>query len=197
MSAPATDTTIDHITNSNASSIIFGRFMLPDMSEHACQVLDITGDGATFVSSTIPPAKVNIVAYLEELGRVEVLAGQPVPGGFRVRYTAAGSRLLRLQQRIDWLAQKNGGADETRRHPRFEPKDKNSSVTLSDGRVYNCQVIDISISGAAIKTEVLPAIGTYVMLGKMKGHIVRYVDSGVAIEFIKQMDKQIFTKEVA
>jgi len=171
--------------------------MLPDMSEHACQVVDITGKGATFVSSTVPPVRVNIVAYLEELGRVEVLAGQPVPGGFHVTYTATGSRLQRLQQRIEWLKQKNSGAAETRRHPRFEPKDKNSSVTLPDGRVYTCEVIDISISGAAIKTEVLPAIGTYVMLGKMKGRIVRYIDTGVAIEFVKQMEKQLFTQQVA
>jgi PilZ domain len=193
----ATDQATDHITNSGAGTIIFGRFMLPDMSEHACQVLDITGEGATFVSSTIPPLNINIVAYLEELGRIEVLAGQPVAGGFRVRYAATGSRLDRLQQRIDWLQQKNSGAEETRRHPRFEPKDKNSAITLPDGRVYNCEVVDISVSGAAVKTDVLPAIGTYIMLGKMKGRIVRYVDQGLAIEFVKQLDKTVLTQDVA
>ena len=69
--------------------------------------------------------------------------------------------------------------------------------TLPDGRVYNCEVIDISISGAAIKTDVLPSIGTYVMLGKMKGRVVRYLDTGVAIEFVKQLDRNDIASSVA
>lgn len=197
MSSLAIDNSIDHITNKSGSTIIFGRFMLPDMTEHACQVLDVTPQGATFITSTVPAHNSSIVAYLEELGRVEVIAGEQVPGGFKVRYAATGSRLERLQQRIEWLRQKSAGAAESRRHPRFEPKDKHSSITLPDGRVYNCEVIDISISGAAIKTEVLPSIGTYVMLGKMKGRIVRYLDSGVAIEFVKQLDKTDIARNVA
>ena len=197
MSALAIETNVDHITNKSGSSIIFGRFMLPDMTEHACQVLDVTAHGAVFITATVPAPNSNIVSYLEELGRVEVIAGEQVAGGFKVRYAATGSRLERLQQRIEWLKQKNDGAVEARRHPRFEPKDKHSSITLPDGRVYNCEVIDISISGAAIKTDVLPSIGTYVMLGKMKGRVVRYLDTGVAIEFIKQLDRNDIASSVA
>ena len=197
MSALAIETNVDHITNKSGSSIIFGRFMLPDMTEHACQVLDVTAHGAVFITATVPAPNSSIVAYLEELGRVEVIAGEQVAGGFKVRYAATGSRLERLQQRIEWLKQKNDGAVEARRHPRFEPKDKHSSITLPDGRVYNCEVIDISISGAAIKTDVLPSIGTYVMLGKMKGRVVRYLDTGVAIEFVKQLDRNDIASSVA
>ena len=197
MSALAIETNVDHITNKSGSSIIFGRFMLPDMTEHACQVLDVTAHGAVFITATVPAPNSNIVSYLEELGRVEVIAGEQVAGGFKVRYAATGSRLERLQQRIEWLRQKNDGAVEARRHPRFEPKDKHSSITLPDGRVYNCEVIDISISGAAIKTDVLPSIGTYVMLGKMKGRVVRYLDTGVAIEFVKQLDRNDIASSVA
>lgn len=197
MSALAIETNVDHITNKSGSSIIFGRFMLPDMTEHACQVLDVTAHGAVFITATVPAPNSNIVSYLEELGRVEVIAGEQVAGGFKVRYAATGSRLERLQQRIEWLKQKNDGAVEARRHPRFEPKDKHSSITLPDGRVYNCEVIDISISGAAIKTDVLPSIGTYVMLGKMKGRVVRYLDTGVAIEFVKQLDRNDIASSVA
>jgi len=197
VSALAIETNVDHITNKSGSNIIFGRFMLPDMTEHACQVLDVTAHGAVFITATVPAPNSSIVAYLEELGRVEVIAGEQVAGGFKVRYAATGSRLERLQQRIEWLKQKNDGAVEARRHPRFEPKDKHSSITLPDGRVYNCEVIDISISGAAIKTDVLPSIGTYVMLGKMKGRVVRYLDTGVAIEFIKQLDRNDIASSVA
>jgi len=179
----------EHATPGKGSSIVFGRFMLPDMSEHACQVLDLTREGAVFVANFSPPPGVSIVAYLEELGRVELVSDTAIQGGFRVRFTARGARLERLMQRIEWLEKKTSGAAEARRHPRFEPKDKHSSMTLPDGRVYPCEVIDISVSGAGIKTSVLPSIGTYVMLGKMKGRVVRYLDHGVGVEFIKPLDK--------
>jgi hypothetical protein len=165
--------------------VVFGRFMLPDMSEHACQVLDLTIQGATFMTSDVPPSGLAIVAYLEDLGRVEVLSGDLVPGGFKVTYAATGARLERLQQRIVYLAERAAGAPDHRRHPRFEPKDKHSSITMPDGRTYSCEVLDISVSGAGIKTDIMPAMGTYLMVGKMKGRVVRYLENGFAIEFVK------------
>lgn len=170
--------------------MVFGRFMLPDMTEHACQVLDMGQDGATFAAGSVPPMGQPIVAYLEDLGRIEVISGLPVPGGFRVKYAFTGARLERLRTRINYLKERADGAPDHRRHARFEPKDKHSNVTLPDGRSYPCEVMDISISGCAIKTEVMPSIGTALLVGKMKGRVVRYLDNGVGIEFMKQLALQ-------
>lgn len=183
--ALALDTTAQS-GNDALKAVVFGRFMLPDMSEHACQVLDLTLEGATFMTSDVPPIGLAIVAYLEDLGRVEVISGDPIPGGFQIQYAATGARLERLQQRITYLMERADGAPDQRRHPRFEPKDKHSSITMPDGRSYACEVLDISVSGAGIKTDVMPALGTYLMIGKMKGRVVRYLENGFAIEFIKQ-----------
>jgi hypothetical protein len=176
------------ITN-DGLGIIFGRFMLPDMTEHPCQVVDVTLEGATFMSNHVPPIGQPLVAYLEEIGRVEVVSSAEVQGGFRVDYTLQGPRLERLQQRINLLRSKDGEASDSRRHARYEPTEKVSQISLPDGRVYNCEVLDISISGAAIKTEVMPSVGTFLMLGKMRGRVVRYIDQGVAIEFVKQLER--------
>jgi hypothetical protein len=184
--ALALDTTAQP-ANDALKGVVFGRFMLPDMSEHACQVLDLTLEGATFITSDVPPMGLAIVAYLEDLGRVEVISGNPIPGGFQIKYAATGSRLERLQLRITYLMERADGAPDQRRHPRFEPKDKHSSITMPDGRSYNCEVLDISVSGAGIKTDVMPALGTYLMVGKMKGRVVRYLENGFAIEFIRQI----------
>jgi hypothetical protein len=186
VSALALDTTAQPSTDA-LKGVVFGRFMLPDMSEHACQVLDLTLQGATFITTDVPPMGLAIVAYLEDLGRVEVISGNAIPGGFTITYAATGSRLERLQQRIIYLIERADGAPDQRRHPRFEPKDKHSSITMPDGRSYTCEVLDISVSGAGIKTDVMPALGTYLMVGKMKGRVVRYLENGFAIEFIKQV----------
>lgn len=189
MSALAIDTA-NAETPKSSSGVVFGRFMLPDMTEHACQVLDMSHQGATFITADIAPRGLPIVAYLEDLGRVEVISSDPVEGGFRVNFSATGSRLERLTQRIDWVLQRGSTASgiDQRRHPRFEPKDKHSVITLPDGRTYACEVMDISVSGAAIKTDVMPSMGTFIMVGRMKGRVVRYLENGVAIEFVKHLD---------
>jgi PilZ domain len=169
--------------------IIFGRFMLPDMTEHACQVVDVTMEGATFMTAHVPPLGQALVAYLEEIGRVEVISSAVLDGGFRVDYTLHGARLDRLQQRIQLLRNEEGSDHDSRRHARYEPTEKVSQISLPDGRVYNCEVLDISISGAAIKTDVMPSVGTFLMLGKMRGRVVRYIEQGVAVEFVKQLER--------
>lgn len=171
---------------------LFGRFMLPDMSEHPCTVTDLSIAGATFKAEQTPPAGLPIVAYLEELGRVEALTGEATSdGAFRISFSVKGARLEKLESRIKWLGQKHvGGEAEGRRHARFEPRDSKSQFTLPDGRVYNCEVLDISVSGAGVRVEVTPSLGTYVMLGKMRGRVVRHIENGLAIEFISQLDSQ-------
>lgn len=169
------------------AGVMFGRFMLPDMSEHTCQVSNLDQDGARFRTETPVPAGTLIVAYLEDLGRVELNAGAAFAGGFEVSYALNGARLERLRQRIQWLHEKATGSPDGRKHARYEPQDKNSQITLPDGRVYPCEVIDISVSGAAIKTEVMPSIGTFISLGRQRGRVVRYMNDGVGIEFVKQL----------
>ena len=167
---------------------MFGRFMLPDMSEHPCQVARATPLGAVFLTDIDVPSGVHVVAYIDEIGRVEGQIADKVPGGFGVRFNLTEARQKKLAERLEWLKNKDqDGSIEQRGHGRFEPASSMSHITLPDGRVYPCEVIDISLSGAAVTTEVMPALGTYVMLGKMRGRVVRYIDSGIAIEFAKQM----------
>ena len=183
------EATVDFKSANNPSGVVFGRFMLPDHSEHACKVTSLTTDGAIFLSNEVPLPGLAIVAYVEEVGRIEAVTGAPTHGGFHIQYSMRGPRLERLQQRLQWLKDRDSGSvTEGRRHTRYEPTEKISQITLPDGRIYNCEVLDISVSGAGIKTEVVPAIGTILMLGKMRGRVVRYIEQGVAVEFVKQLD---------
>jgi hypothetical protein len=187
----------EHRATAGLGGIVFGRFMLPDMSEHACQVTEITPQGATFITSQAVPQGLAIVAYLEDLGRVEVVSGQAINGGFRVTFAYTGARLERLMTRIEYIQKRSDGAPDQRRHARFEPKDKHSHMTLPDGRSYACEVMDISVSGCAIKTDVMPSIGTFLMVGRMKGRVVRYLDMGVGIEFVKQLNRDHLNAQLA
>ena len=172
--------------------------MLPDMSEHPCQVNSISLEGATFLTGHVPLQGQPIVAYLEEVGRIEATTAEPVAGGFLVKFSLTGARRDRLQSRLDWLVQKKTGDEpQERRHTRYEPKESRSQITLPDGREYLCEVIDISLSGAAVKVDVMPALGTNLLLGKMRGRVVRYLDTGIAIEFVRPLDRGQLKEQIA
>jgi len=176
---------------------LFGRFMLPDMTEHPCQVNGITIDGAVFITSEPVPPGLTLVAYLEEVGRIEATSAEAVDGGFKVTFSLTGARRDRFETRLKWLVQKeHGQSAEDRRHTRYEPREKQSQITMPDGREYSCEVVDISLSGAAVKVDVMPSLGTFILLGKMRGRVVRYLDTGIAIEFVKLLDRTQLTETV-
>jgi len=47
------------------------------------------------------------------------------------------------------------------------------------------RVIDISQSGVAVATDQRPEIGALVTVGKTAGRVVRHLEEGIAIEFIR------------
>jgi PilZ domain-containing protein len=177
--------------------------MLPDTTEHPCQVRELTIDGAVFATELPPPAGLPIVAYIDSVGRIVGLSDERVEGGFKVKFTLAGPTRARLASRLESLtkhpeATEHAAAVESahQRALRYEPENSSSHLGLSDGRVYACEVVDISLTGAAIKTNIMPTLGTYVMLGKMRGRIVRYTDQGIAIEFVKPLDRTSLAEQI-
>jgi len=58
-----------------------------------------------------------------------------------------------------------------------------SKLILPSGEVYACVVIDVSLSGASIAIDVRPPVNTMVIVGRMRGRVVRHHERGVAIQF--------------
>jgi hypothetical protein len=170
--------------------ILFGRFMLPDSTEHPCQVTQLTPDGAVFLTNIAPPVGIDIVVYIDEIGRLEAVTDLPADGGFAVTFQISPPRRERIEARIRSLQIPTADEEWHRSDPRHDSADAASHIALTDGRSYACQVLDVSTSGAAVKTDVIPALGTCVLLGKMRGRVVRYTECGVAIEFTKQVPSQ-------
>jgi PilZ domain len=173
----------------HSEGVIFGRFMLADMTEHPCRVSDLSIDGVTFLTEVEVEPLAQLVAYIQDVGRVEGTVVGTVPGGIRISFQLSGTRRQRLESRLERCDRPGGSAEQQRRHHRHVARDNKSHITLPDGRVYACEVIDISLSGAALRTAVLPSLGTCLNLGKMRGRVVRYHDSGIAIEFLKLLDR--------
>ncbi len=168
---------------------LLGRYMLADRREFPCQVLEMSPGDACVVAPVPGEAGEKIIAYLDHIGRIEGTIVELIDGGFAMDVVASARKRDKMAAQLTWLANKDLlDLPEDRRHERVVPDIRHSSVVLDDGRRYNCKIIDISLSGAAIELAVRPAMGTPVTLGRMRARVVRHFADGVAVEFISAQE---------
>ena len=162
-----------------------GRMMRADHSEHDCVVEMMSPGDAVITARSIPVDGERIVAYLDHIGRVEGRVFQVSQRSFTIALNATERKRDKLAAQLTWLANKHElGLPEDRRHERNSPENSMSEIRLDDGRRYPCRIIDLSMSGAAIEIDVRPAFGTMVVLGNMRGRVVRHFQEGIAVEFM-------------
>src|SRR5262249_61854015 len=77
------------------------------------------------------------------------------------------------------------GPPGDRRHERLVPKNPRATMVMADGTTALCRIIDMSLSGAAVTSEVKPPVGSVIWLGKTQARIVRVNDEGFAVEFTR------------
>ena len=177
--------------------ILFGRFMRDDRSEYACRVRDLTPDSALVLTEAEVAEGEHIVAYLDDIGRLEGQVQALRDGGFVLQLRHSPTGRERLAKKIEWARRKaRGEGVEKRRFERYRPRDAKSCVILADGREYPCEIIDISVSGAAVKADVLPVIGAIVSLGKTRGRVVRHFPEGFAVEFMKLLPMEQLKEKI-
>jgi hypothetical protein len=163
---------------------MYGRFMLEDRTEHTCQVVDMSPGNVAFRADRIGEPGERVIAYIDHIGRVEGVVTRRLDDGFAMTVIASDRKKDKLAAQLTWLANKHElDLPEDRRHERVAPRNPLSILHLSDGRQYQCRIIDLSLSGAAIEIEVKPALGVQVTLGTMRGQVVRHFEDGIAIEF--------------
>jgi len=166
-----------------------GRYMLADRREFPCQVLEMSPGDAVVIAPVAGNAGEKVIAYLDHIGRVEGAITESVEGGFVMDIAASPRKRDKMAAQLTWLANKDVlNLPEDRRHERVVPDNRHSTVVLDDGRRYNCKIIDISLSGAAIELAVRPAMGTPVTLGRMRARVVRHFQDGVAVEFVSAQE---------
>ncbi len=174
---------------------LLGRLMLENREEFDCKVVDMSPGDARISTNAVTVKGERIIAYVEHLGRLEGEVTEVRDMEFIISLHATERKREKLAAQLTWLANKHElGLPEDRRHERLAPREKNSELTLDDGRKYTCRIIDLSLSGAAVGIDVRPAIGTAVKLGHMRGRVVRQFQEGVAIEFLALQSKDELKK---
>ncbi|PLX34866.1 MAG: pilus assembly protein PilZ [Hyphomicrobiales bacterium] len=161
-----------------------GRFMMPDQQEYPCQVMEMSPGDIKLYTPVKAAIGDRIVVYIDVMGRFDGTVARLFESGMALTLQLSPLKQDRIADKLTWLTNKDTISTlEDRRHERKQPEENTSHITLPDGRSYECQIMDISISGAALTAPVCPDINTYITLGKMSGKVVRHLDNGFAVEF--------------
>jgi hypothetical protein len=158
--------------------------MLADRSEHECETITVGVDGIEFLVRHCGAVGERVIAYIDELGRIEGCITVLAPGRFSLapRYTPA--KRERMFRKIAWLHERQEGrATDGRRHERIEP-DTHAWVEIMapDGR-REAKVIDYSRGGVALETDAALEIGDPVQIGSVKARVVRSGPGYLAARF--------------
>ena len=167
---------------------LLGRYMLADQREYPCQVIDMSPGGMALIAPVIGNPGERVIAYVDHLGRLEGKVARLLDNGFAMTISATLRKRDKLAAQLTWLANRQIlNLPEDRRHGRFTPRNPMARLILPNGNNVACRVIDLSQSGAAIAiaSELRPAVGAMITIGKTQGRVVRHIDDGFAIEFTR------------
>jgi hypothetical protein len=162
-----------------------GKLFVPaDAQEYACTVTDLSPGGASVSFGAPLPPETQIVLYIDTFGRFEgtIVRRDGQNAGIRFASTAL-KRERTAEQLILYMNRALLEEADLRRADRTPTKGL-TRFTRADGQIVPCEVLDLSITGISVKTDVRPPVGEFVLIGQLAGRIARHHEQGIGIEFV-------------
>ena len=166
-----------------------GRFMRQNKQEYPCQILDMSAGGIAVKAQEIGEIGERIIIYAENMGRIEGDIVRVFQGGFALKISASAYKREKTVNQLTWLVNKDKlNTLDNRLYNRFTPKKLATILTIADGSVFDCQILDMSLGGAAVLVEPMPSVGEAITLGLVPGHVIRHTDLTINIQFLEIQD---------
>ena len=183
--------------HARAPICLAGQFMRENRDEFPCATIDISPGGIAFEAEASGEIGERIIAYLNQVGRVEGTVARHFYGGFAIQMKLPPLKREKLADQLTWLANRQVlGMPEDRRHERIEPRNRSTTLTLPGGRQHLARIVDVSRSGAALTVDALPSIGAPVVVGTRPAQVVRLFNGGLAVEFNRLVPEDMFDENI-
>jgi len=184
--------------SAQAEDVLTGRVLLSNGDEYSCIARNVSIQSAELtVASTISTGQV-VVCYFDQVGILPGRAIATTSTGFVVAFQIKPTRRDRITAQLEWWTKTRNEATELRRAPRIVPLHKDVEVRLGEQIVLAGTVLNISMSGAAIRlgTRDGPFVGARVRVGERFATVVRLLDDGIAVQFITPFTSENFDERV-
>jgi len=173
-----------------------GRFTLAsrrdvegERREFPCRIVNLTCHALGLAAAVTGEVGERVIAYVDEFGKFEGRIMRKLDGGFVMELVMPNVERNKLAAKIEWFDKhKNFDVVDQRKHARITPRNPYSTLVLADGTTTDCLVKDVSPTGVAIHADLMPQIGTLVVVGKLVGRVVRQFGDGFAVQFVEPQD---------
>jgi PilZ domain len=154
----------------------------PDSSP--CTLLNLSGSGARITTERRFNSFDAVVLYAEGFGRFECIT-IPRSGQLTALHFIMGAEQMReyLAVLADFKLDGRLAQSRLRRHPRRRTTGA-GHFERTNGRLAQCQIQDVSLQGASLKTEVRPEVGEIISFGMATGRVVRHHIDGIGVFFL-------------
>jgi PilZ domain-containing protein len=139
-----------------------------------------------------------VTSYFGDFGKLDGQISDITARGFLLELAMTQPKREKLSSKLTWLEkkQKNPGIPDGRRHVRIIPANPHSTLTFADGSTRGCFVIDMSMSGASVSSDVQPQIGMPLAVGACVGRVVRLLPDGFAVKFVERQNRDDLERRV-
>lgn len=152
--------------------------------EANCLLVDISPRGAAVECPLWSAGGDKVILYVERLGRFEGTV--VMRAATRISLQFHYNDVMRKKV-ADKIAQFVRGQIEDSPRLRDAPRIYEPAINKfvwSDGRVSDCEVADISLTGASLRTAARPPLNDLVRIGCSVARVVRYHEEGIGVEFM-------------
>lgn len=171
-----------------------GRYSLADLRNSrgerrvfACRAVNLSCRAIALAAPVKGKVGDRVIAHIDRLGKLEGPIERLLERGFVMNIAASPDERSNLAAKIAWLESlKNHEVPDRRSDKRTIPANPNSKMILPDGRVENCLVLDVSVSGVAVSADTIPSVGTILAVGSVVGRVVRHFADGFAVQFVQR-----------
>ena len=162
-------------------------FVPATQTEIDCLVTELSPDGAYITTPRASLFGAEIALYIESFDRFSASVVCTRSDGVRVKFNCSPNKRARIAEKISYHL--NGQPVPLTSLLRVQGPDLRSVRNFTrqkNGETASFEVIDISLSGASLRTSCRPAIDEIVTIGSVEGRVTRHFDDGIAVEFARR-----------
>lgn len=140
--------------------------MLTTRREVACRAIDMSPGGLSLEASVSVRRGERIIAYIDEIGRVEGTVARITRDGFAMTVTATAHKREKLAATLTFQASRDAfEIEDQRAAPRIVPRNAATEIVLADGTTYVARLVEQSVSGGAAISKAPISAGMKVWIG--------------------------------
>jgi hypothetical protein len=161
--------------------------------EHDCLVSDLSLGGAGLQFSGEPPCSEAVcVLAMDYFGKFAGITTRDTAASIGVRFLMGETERHQLQLKLTSFI--NDGLSSVVSSTNSISQSQ-MSIVLTSGEHHQCDVVNISLRGVSLKTQIRPPVGELIRLGRVYGRVTHHQDEGFALQFVNCLNPKVTTSD--